>query len=130
MKDYYSKIREYLLELEMTIVTEDSDNQIFIIQKEEEGIMNMIVAVADPIVILEQALFEVKHESLELYKKLLQKNRDVIHGAMVLNDAGDTVLFRDTLEVENLDKNELEASFEALSMLLSEFGEEILNFAK
>jgi hypothetical protein len=49
---------------------------------------------------------------------------------MVLNDAGDTVLFRDTLEVENLDKNELEASFEALSMLLSEFGEEILNFAK
>jgi len=32
-----------------------------------------------------------------------------------LNEAGDTVLYRDTLEVENLDKNELEASFEALS---------------
>jgi DNA-directed RNA polymerase subunit L len=130
MNEYFQKIREYLLELEMTIITEDKENQIFVIQKEEDGVMNMIVAIAEPIVILEQPLFEIKEDSIDLYKTLLKKNRDIIHGAMALDDTETKVLYRDTLEVKNLDLNELEASIEALSLLLSEFGTEILKYAK
>lgn len=128
--DNFNKVKEYLLNLEISIISEDTQNGVFVIQKEEDGIMNMVIAIADPIVILEQTLFEVKNESIELYKTILKKNRDVIHGAMVLDDDGKKIIFRDTLEIENLDQNELEASIVALSLLLSEFGEEILNFVK
>lgn len=128
--DNFNKVKEYLLNLEISIISEDTQNGVFVIQKEEDGIMNMVIAIADPIVILEQTLFEVKNESIELYKTILKKNRDVIHGAMVLDDDGKKIIFRDTLEIENLNQNELEASIVALSLLLSEFGEEILNFVK
>ena len=63
-------------------------------------------------------------------KKLLQKNRDIIHGAFVLDETGQKVIFRDTLQIENLDLNELEASLNSLSLLLSEFSEQIINFSK
>ena len=130
MENNYQKIKEYLLDLEISIINEDPENGIFLVQKEEDGVMNMVIAVADPIVILEQPLFKVKEDSIDLYKTLLKKNRDIIHGAMALDEEGKTVLYRDTLEVENLDKNELEASIEALSLLLSEFGNDIIKFAK
>ena len=129
-ENYFNKVKNYLLDLEVTIVSEDADNGIFVIQKEEEGVMNMVLAIADPILIMEQPLFDVKNESIELYRTLLQKNRDIIHGAMVLDEEAKTVIYRDTLELANLDINELEASIESLSLLLSEFGDEILKFAK
>lgn len=130
MKDYFKFVRNLLFDLEMTIVSEDADDQIFIVQKEDDGVMNMVVAVAEPILILEQHLFEIKKEDINLYKTLLKKNRDIIHGAMVLDENAKNILYRDTLEVENLDANELEASIESFSLLLSEFGEEILKYAQ
>ncbi len=129
MTDYFEKIRDFLLNLEYTIVNEDKDQGIFVIDNEEDGVKNMILAIAPPILIIEQPLFKVKKDDVQLYKTLLKKNRDMIHGAMVLDDEGKTVLYRDTLEIENLDLNELEASINSLSLLLSEFGDEILKFA-
>ena len=130
MKNHYSKVREYLLELEVTIVSEDVDNEVFVVKKEEEGIMNMVIVVSDPLVIIEQQLFTMKEESCDVFKKILMKNRDIIHGAMVLDGEGKTIIYRDTLEVETLDRGELEASLESLALLLSEFGEDILTFVK
>ena len=57
-------------------------------------------------------------------------NRDIIHGAFVLDDDGDKVIFRDTLQIENLDLNEIEASLNSLSLLLSEYSEQIIKFSK
>jgi hypothetical protein len=101
-----------------------------VIQKEAEGISNMVLGIADPILIAEQFLFEIKHASADMYKNLLQKNRDVIHGAFVLDESGEKVIFRDTLQLENLDLNELEATLNSLSLLLSEYSEEIINYSK
>ena len=66
---------------------------------------------------------------MSVYKQLLQKNRDIIHGAFVL-DNNNTVLYRDTLQIGNLDLNELEGSLKSLSLLLSEYSDKILQFAK
>jgi hypothetical protein len=41
---------------------------------------------------------------------------------------GEYILFRDTLQLENLDRNELEASIHALSLALAEYGEEMLGY--
>ena len=125
----FTKVKNYLLDLEYTIVSEDEKTGLFTISKPEEGIVNMIVVCADPIVILEQPLFKIKNESLNVYKQLLQKNRDIIHGAFALNENGE-VIFRDTLQIENLDLNEIEGSINSLTILLSEYRDKIIDFSK
>ena len=125
----FTKVKNYLLDLEYTIVSEDEKTGLFTISKEEEGIVNMIVVCADPIVILEQSLFKLKNESLDVYKQLLQKNRDIIHGAFAINENGE-VIFRDTLQIENLDLNEIEGSINSLTILLSEYRDKIIEFSK
>jgi hypothetical protein len=57
------------------------------------------------------------------------KNQDIIHGAFVIDESGEKVLFRDTLQLENLDSNELEASINSLSLLLSEYSDELIKFS-
>ena len=60
----------------------------------------------------------------------MQKHRDIVHGAFVLDESGEKVIFRDTLQLENLDLNELEGTINSLSLLLSEYSEQILEFSK
>jgi len=130
MKDYYQHVKNHLLELDYDISHENTAEGLFVIQKESYGIKNLIIGVAPPIVILEQFIFDIKTSSIEILQSLLIKNRDIIHGAFVLNDDGSKVIFRDTLQIENLDQNELEASLNSLSLLLSEYSEHIINFSK
>ena len=103
METNFSKVKNFLLELEYNITTEDKEDEVFVIENEEEGIKNMVLVVADPILIIEQQLIELKSESNEVFKKLLIKNRDIIHGALVLDETGKKVIFRDTLQLGNLD---------------------------
>ncbi|MEZ0005504.1 hypothetical protein ABH942_000855 [Flavobacterium sp. 28YEA47A] len=130
MKDYFNVIKGYLTELELEIKHENSEDCIFIVSSEQEGVVNLIICVAYPIVIFEQFLFEIKTDSPLVYKALLQKNRDIIHGAFVLDHTGQKVIFRDSLQLENLDLNEFGATLNSLSLLLSEYSEQIINFSK
>lgn len=130
MSDNFNKVKEYLLELEYSIVSEDADSEIFVIEKEEEGIVNLVINCESPILVVEQVLFEVKKDNMQMYKLLLQKNRDIIHGAFALDDNGKKMLFRDTLQLENLDLNELEGTLNSLSLLLSEYADKIIEFSK
>lgn len=130
MENYFEKVKGYLLDLEYNIVSEDAEDEVFVIEREDDGIQNMVVACADPILILEQYLFELKKENKDVYKNLLMKNRDIIHGAFVLDETGTKVIFRDTLQLENLDLNEIEGSINSLALLLSEYSEEIIKFSK
>ena len=130
MKDYYSTIRGFLQNLELEIKHENQKEGIFIVSNESEGIFHLIICVAHPIVIFEQFIFEIKQEGNLVYKSLLQKNRDIIHGAFVLDDSSKKVIFRDSLQIENLNQNEFEATLNSLSVLLSEYSEQIINFSK
>ncbi|MEN8120856.1 MAG: YbjN domain-containing protein [Bacteroidota bacterium] len=130
MENSFLKVKNYLLELEFTIVEENKSENVLVIEKEDEGISNMILICSDPILIMEQFLFEMKADDATVYKSLLQKNQDIIHGAFVLDVSGTKVLFRDTLQLENLDLNELEGSINSLVFLLSEYSGKILEFAK
>lgn len=130
MKDYFDVIKGYLTELELDIKHESKKDCVFIVSSEQDGIVNLIICVAYPIVIFEQYLFEIKTDSPAIYKALLQKNRDIIHGAFVLDDTGRKVIFRDSLQLENLDQNEFGATLNSLSLLLSEYSEQIINFSK
>lgn len=130
MDIYFEKVREYLLDLNYTINHEDRDSSLFVISSEEDGINNLVVGCADPILIIEQHLFDMPSDSGSTFKSLLIKNRDIVHGAFVLDEDGKKVIFRDTLQIENLDLNELEGSLNSLSLLLSEYSDEIITFSK
>lgn len=130
MRDYYGTVKNYLQALQLDIKHENQKEGIFIVSNEQDGIFNLIICVAHPIVIFEQFIFEIKEEGFQVYKALLQKNRDIIHGAFVVDDTGRKVIFRDSLQLESLDQNEFGATLNSLSLLLSEYSEQIINFSK
>jgi len=126
----FNKVGEYLLDLGFAIVSQDVESGVYIVEKQEDGIVNLFIGVADPIVIIEQYLFSLNEDSPEVFKNLLVKNRDIIHGAFTLDEEGNKVIFRDTLQVENLDLNELEGTLNSLSLLLNEYSDELIEFSK
>jgi CesT_Tir_1 len=127
---YFDKVKEYLMDLEYSILVEDKENEVFVVESLEDGITNLMIGIADPIIIIEQYLFDLKNNVGDVSKQLLMKNRDIVHGAFVMDDEGTKVLFRDTLQVETLDAEELEGSLTSLSLLLGEYTDEIIGFSK
>lgn len=130
MNNHYDKVRDFLLDLNYSISTEDQENGVFVINDEMKGIKNLVICCADPILIMEQFITDLKNPTLEDFSKLLTKNRDIIHGAFALSNNGEKLIFRDTLQLSNLDRNELEGSINSLSLLLSEFTDELINISK
>lgn len=130
MQEHFQLVKDYLLQLNFNIIHENKAEGILMISKENDGINNLILGVAPPILILEQHIFNIKTKNETVYRSLLQKNRDIVHGAFVLDETGEKVIFRDTLQVENLDLNELEGTLNSLGLLLSEYSQQIINFSK
>lgn len=130
MDNNYLKVKNYVLELNYLITYENEEDGLIAIDKETEGIKNLVLGIADPLLIIEQFIIEVTGDHPEIYKSLLQKNRDIIHGAFVMDETGKKVIFRNTHELENLNLNEIEATLNSLGLLLSEFSEELIKFSK
>ncbi|WP_459211264.1 type III secretion system chaperone family protein [Aquimarina rhabdastrellae] len=130
MDAHFQLVKDFVLQLNYTIEHENAKDGILMISKENEGIKNLILGIAPPILIMEQHIFNIKTKNEAVYRSLLQKNRDIVHGAFVLDETGNKVIFRDTLQIENLDLNELEGSLNSLGLLLSEYSEQIINFSK
>lgn len=130
MSKHYNRVKEFLMQLQYDIQHENAADGILMISKESEGIKNLIIGVAFPILIMEQHLFDIQKPNELVYKSLLKKNRDMVHGAFVLDETGNRVIFRDTLQIENLDLNEVEGSLNSLGLLLSEYSEQIIKFSK
>lgn len=130
MSENLDKVKHYLLDLDLHIVDENEPQELVVVEDEEKGLRNLIVDCEPPIVILEQPIMPVPKEPGNFYKRLLQMNRSLVHGAFVLDDEGKNVFFRDTLELENLDRNEVEGTINALSLALAEYGSELLEYVK
>jgi len=130
MSGHFEKVKGYLTELGFDIASEDTEEEIIVINDESQGINNLIIDCEHPILVLEQFIFALKNGNEELLKRLLQMNREIVHGAFALDETGSHVLFRDTLQLDNLDLNELEGSIKSLALALAEFSDELINFAK
>lgn len=128
MMNYFSIVKNYITELGYDIAKEYADDHVLIIDNPDQGIHNLTIVIDDPIVVMEQFIVQLNTPTMELLATLLRKNRDIVHGAFALAD-GDKLIFRDTLQVENLDLNELEASFNALTLLMTECAELIKELA-
>jgi hypothetical protein len=130
MDTNYNKVKEYLLELDYMFVSQNPADGVFQVEKEDAGIKNLVIGIAEPILIMEQFICEIGKPTIEIFRDLLIKNRDIIHGAFVLDDSGKNLMFRDTLQLENLDLNELAGSLNSLSLLMSEYSDELIKISK
>ena len=126
----FEKVKDYLLDMGFVMSHEESKEELVVIDYEERGIKNLVIDCESPILILEQVIMPMPKGSSDFCKRLLQINRTLVHGAFVLNEEGTTLLFRDTLQLENLDRNELEGSIDALSLAMAEYGGELVSFAR
>ncbi len=81
----------------------------------------VVVSFSPPVLILRVRVMELPTEPArrsELYRQLLEYNAaDLVHGSYGVE--GDYVVLTDTLELENLDFSEFEASFDSLTLALA-----------
>ncbi|HSR49862.1 MAG TPA: YbjN domain-containing protein [Acidobacteriota bacterium] len=130
MSENLDLVRNYVLDMDLDIVHEDEHEEILVVRDEDNGIHNLIIDCEPPIVVLEQFIMPVPDQPGDLYERLLMMNSTLVHGAFVLDEAGKRIYFRDTLQLENLDDNELEASISALSLAMAEHADELLRHAQ
>lgn len=130
MENNFRKVKDYLLELDYGIVTEDKSEELVVSEKLDAGITNLIVDCEDPILVIELHLFDLENGDENCFRRFLQMNREIIHGAISLDETGKKVIFRDTLQIENLDLNELEGTLNSLEVFLSENAEELIRMSK
>ncbi len=81
----------------------------------------VVVHYAPPVVILRVRVMELPEKEprrSELFRQLLEYNaRELVHGSYGLE--GNHVVLTDTLELENLDFSEFEASFDSMTLALA-----------
>ena len=130
MSEKFDQVKQYLFDMEISIISEDPAEELVVVDDEENGIKNLMIDCEEPILVLEQIIMKVPQDAGDLFRRLLQMNRNLVHGAFVMDENAEFILFRDTLQIENLDRNELEASIQALSLALAEYSSELLGFAE
>jgi hypothetical protein len=92
---------------------------LWVVRQPENG--EVVVTYAPPVVVIRVRVMELPTDEprrSDLLRQLLQYNAgDLVHGSYGLE--GDHVVLTDTLELENLDFNEFEASFDSLTIALA-----------
>ncbi len=127
----FEVVKQYLFELGYEIEKEDAENELVIITDKNQGINGLIIDCEAPIIVLEQFILKLKDKNNpEVLSKLLKMNRNLVHGAFVLDEEGENVLFRDTLQLENLDLNELKGSIDSLIIAMHEYVNDFVGFMK
>lgn len=101
-------VEQYAGQLALTVVYEDAEEKILVVEAPEQGIHHLILDCEDDILVIEQFITTLPGADAATYRSLLQINRDIVHGALCLDESGKRLIFRDTLALEHLDFNELE----------------------
>ncbi len=113
-------IEAYLIQLNLPF--EQIEAGMWVIHDEFENIDNIVIYHTPPVIIFRVKLMNLgdvpQDRRFELFEQLLVLNTtDMIHGAYGLED--NNIVCVDSLQSENLDFNEFQASVEALSLAIS-----------
>ena len=113
-----AKIESYLFSLSLTY--EEVGDQTWVINDDEKGLENVLVILADPVVIIRVKVMAIPGKEREqFFEQLLRLNQsDMIHGAYALE--GDDVILLNTLVGETLDVEEFQATLDAIGLALAQ----------
>lgn len=120
------QIEEYLIRIELPF--EQVEEGMWLIADENDSIENIVVLHTPPVITFRVKLVEVEELNeatrLLLYQTLLQLNaNDMIAGAYGLEN--NAVVITDSLQSENLDFNEFQASIDSITMSIREHYEDL-----
>lgn len=98
------------------------------VESPDNNVNNIILSYEEPILLMRVKLMEVPKVDREgFYEKLLQLNaHEISHGAFGID--GNVVVLIDTLEVENLDRNELRASIDSIGFAVKQYYQELKQY--
>lgn len=118
----------YLYQMELNF--EQLNDGMWVIQEEAGHIDNILVVHQAPIVLFRVKLMEIDDVAPDkqgkFFRRLLELNSQLNHGSFALE--GNNVVVFDTLQAENLDFNEFEASFDDLTYAVTEFYPELSSY--
>ena len=129
MSEHFTQVKAFLQDLDLAIEEEIEAEHLVVVSDEDRGIHKLIVDCEEPILILEQAIMPVPSGGTDIYRRLLEINRTLIHGAFAIDEETNTILFRDTLRLDTLDRGEIEGTINALGLALAENAQELLSFS-
>ena len=112
------KIEGYMLSLSLTYETVADGT--WLISDDEKGLENVLVILADPVVIVRVNVMHIPaRQREEFFEQLLRLNQsDMIHGAYALE--GDEVILINTLVGATLDVEEFQATLDAIGLALAQ----------
>ena len=112
------KVEGYLVKLSLTF--QEAGTGSWVVRDAEKGINDLLVILADPLVILRINVMEAPATGREkLFEELLRLNAtDMVHGAYALD--GKNLVIVDTLEADTLDLEEFQASIDAIGLALAQ----------
>ena len=130
MESHFEKVKKFLFDLGFDLQSEDADEELVVVTDEEKGISNLIIDCEGDLLMLEQYIFSLKDPAdNKTLKRLLNINLNIVHGALGIDDEN-RVIFRDTLQLQNMASNELESSINSIGLMMAEYAEEFISFAK
>jgi Domain of unknown function (DUF1821). len=113
-----NKVEDYLISLGVSY--EEPQPGTWVIDDADKGFPCVAVSYVEPVVIVTARVMKLPTKDREpFYADLLKLNYSgLLHGAYALD--GDEVVLIDTLEYDTMDKEEFEASLDAIGFALSE----------
>jgi hypothetical protein len=113
-----NKVESYLIDLGVSY--EEPQTGTWLVDDPQKGLPRIMITVADPVVFFHAKVMTIPAKNREaFFAELLKLNyRGLLHGAYAID--GEEVVLVDTLEYEGMDKNEFEASLDAIGFSLNE----------
>ncbi|HAA04035.1 MAG TPA: molecular chaperone Tir [Syntrophobacteraceae bacterium] len=130
MQGHFDEVKGFLLDMGIEILSEDRGQELVVASKPDAGIHNLVVDCEEPILVMEQPIMPVPKDKQTCFAELLKMNRYLVHGAFALDPGSNMILWRDTLQLATLDRDELEGSVKALVLALAEYGTDLLRLSK
>lgn len=120
------KIEEYLIDT--TLTYEQVQEGMWIIHDEHDFIDNIVILHTPPVLTFRVKIMEINdipsENRQEVFKQLLVLNAtEMVAGAYGLED--DAIVITDSLQSENLDYNEFQASIDSITMSIREHYERL-----
>jgi len=120
------RVEQYLVQLSITYEMAGADT--FVIRDRDEGLENVLVIAADPVVLFRAKVMDLPSTRREqLYEELLRLNAtDLLHGSYGLMDNG--VYLLDTLVGATMDYEEFQSSLDAIGLALTQHYERLSKY--
>ena len=120
-------VESFLLRMELEV--EEVESGMWVSRTGDDGV-SMVVHYSPPLLVLRTKVLDVPKDSTrctELYRRLLELNAtDLVHGAYGIEE--DDIVLADSLELENLDFNEFQASVDSMQLAVASHLESLSPF--